>query len=236
METAYKYVLALHVACGFVALLTGLVAIFAKKGKPLHNRVGVIYFWGMFGVFVTTLVLFSLKPTRPVLQFFLMVAVASFYQTFTGRRTLGRKKAGSQPTWPDWLALGIVIAFGLGTLGFSGYTALQGNWFMGTLYTGFTWICLSSGWQDWRLYTGRTKPEKGGWLILHIMRMMSSYAATVTAFMVNMSGRLPETTPKWVYLTAWILPGLLIGGIGIRRYVRIWRAKLNPVPKTVVVA
>ncbi len=227
METAYKSILVVHVLCGVVSLVTGLIAIFAKKGGRLHNRVGVIYYWGMFGVFVTTIGLFGLKPTETRLQFFLCVAVASFYQTFTGRRTLGRKKPGSGPARLDWVALGLVVVFGVATLGYGVWMAAHRNVFMAVLFGFFTFTCLGSGWADYKLFSGKKPAEKGGWLLLHIGRMMGSYAATVTAFLVNMSGRLPASTPQWVYLTVWILPGVLIAGFGANRFAKRYRQKLG---------
>jgi uncharacterized membrane protein len=235
METAYKSILLVHVLCGFTALVTGLIAIFAEKGKPLHNRGGVIYYWAMFGVFVTTIGLFGLKPAETRLQFFLAVAVASFYQTFTGRRALGRKKAGSQPARLDWLALSLVSAFGLFCVGYGVWLGLKGNWFMTALFGFFAQLCLGSAWADYRLFSGKKPAEKGGWLLLHIARMMASYSATVTAFLVNMSGHLPVGTPQWVYLAVWITPGLLIGGIGSRRYMRRYQPKKGTPSRRVAV-
>lgn len=234
MEATYKFILTIHVLCGFTALATGLVAMFAEKGKPLHNRNGVVYYWGMAGVFVTTVLMFALKPTDARLHFFLAVAVASFYQTFTGRRTLGRKKPGSAPARLDWVALGLVTAFGLLCVGYGLALGLKGNWFMTALFSFFATLCLGSAWSDYKLFSGRTTPEKGGWLLLHITRMMGSYTGTVTAFLVNMSGRLPEGTPQWVYLAVWMGPTVLISALGTRRFVRRYRQKMSGVRREVV--
>lgn len=227
METAYKLVLVPHVLAGFTALVTGLIAIAAEKGKPLHNRNGVIYYWSMAGVFVTAVLLFALKPLEIRLHFFLAVAVASFYQTFTGRRTLGRKKPGTGPARLDWLALGLVAAFGLLCIGYGVWLGLKGDWFMTALFGFFANLCLGSAWGDYRLFSGKVQTEKGGWLLVHIARMMGSYSATVTAFLVNMSGRLPEGTPQWVYLAVWITPGLLLGGVVGRHFKRRYAQKMR---------
>ncbi len=235
MEATYRVILTIHVLCGFTALVTGLVAMSAEKGKPLHNRTGVVYYWGMAGVFVTTLLMFSLKPTDTRLHFFLAVAVASFYQTFTGRRTLGRKKLGSAPARLDWTALILVAAFGLLCVGYGVWLGLRGNWFMTALFGFFAALCLGSARNDYRLFAGKTEAEKGGWLILHIVRMMGSYSATVTAFLVNMSGRLPADTPQWVYLAVWTLPGTLIGFLITPRFVRKYRSKRSSAGRAAVV-
>lgn len=226
METAYKIILFVHILCGFTALVTGLMAILAKKGGLLHNRVGLIYFWGMFGVFATTIGLFSLRPADVRLHFFLAVAVASFYQTFTGRRALGRKKLTSQPAHLDWIALGLVVGFGGMALSYAGWMGLQGNWFMVVLFLFFAWTCLGSGFSDWKLFSGRTSVERGDWLFMHIARMMGSYAATTTAFLVNMSGRMGHL-PAGVQLLIWVTPGLLIGGLGISYWKKKYGRKMG---------
>lgn len=234
MEATYRFILTIHVLCGFTALVTGLVAMFAEKGKPLHNRNGVVYYWGMAGVFVTTLLMFTLKPTDTRLHFFLAVAVAAFYQTFTGRRTLARKKPGDGPARLDWIALGLVAAFGVLCIGYGVWLGLKGNWFMTALFGFFAILCLGSAWNDYALFSGKKPAEKGGWLVLHIVRMMGSYSATVTAFLVNMSGRLPADTPQWVYLAVWILPGTLIGFLLTPRFVRKYRQKKGGVRRVAV--
>ncbi|MCY7351393.1 MAG: hypothetical protein LH606_12120 [Cytophagaceae bacterium] len=234
METAYKIILFIHIVFGFTALVTGLGAIIARKGSPWHTRVGLIYFWSMFGVFMTTIGLFGLRPTEARLHFFLAVAVASFYQTFTGRRALGRKKLTSQPARLDWIALGLVVGFGVMALGYAGWMGLQGNWFMVGLFVFFAWACLGSGFSDWKLFNGRTAPERGHWLFMHIARMMGSYAATTTAFLVNMSGRMGHLPPA-VQLIIWVAPGALIGGLGISYWKKKYSRKMASVPNGVSV-
>jgi hypothetical protein len=46
-------VVAFHVALGLVCVVAGLGAMLAVKGRGRHSRYGTIYFWFLFGVFVT---------------------------------------------------------------------------------------------------------------------------------------------------------------------------------------
>jgi len=68
------------------------------------------------------------------------------------------------------------------------------------------------------------------WFYNHIARMVGSYIATVTAFCVVNSSNFPAYVPT---LVIWVLPGV-IGGIAIGRWIRYYRVKFNPAPKTLV--
>ena len=43
MELKYEYLLFVHIATGGVALVSGLIAAFLKKGSPLHGQFGKIF-------------------------------------------------------------------------------------------------------------------------------------------------------------------------------------------------
>ena len=53
MDTAYRFLLAVHGVAGAIALLTFWIAAFAKKGSPLHRGVGKTYLISMCGIVVT---------------------------------------------------------------------------------------------------------------------------------------------------------------------------------------
>jgi uncharacterized membrane protein len=46
-------IIGIHVLFGLAALITGAVAMLSKKGRGRHSNLGTIYFWCLFGVFVT---------------------------------------------------------------------------------------------------------------------------------------------------------------------------------------
>jgi hypothetical protein len=47
----------IHIACGFMALTTGLTVIFIKKGTPLHKTLGKIFLLGLLMTCVFSLLL-----------------------------------------------------------------------------------------------------------------------------------------------------------------------------------
>ncbi len=76
-----------HVAAGFIALVMAPLAMITQKGGRQHRRWGRIYFWAMFVIFVSALVLVYFRP-----NFFLfMISILSFYGAFSGYRAIYRK-------------------------------------------------------------------------------------------------------------------------------------------------
>lgn len=222
----YSAVLYFHIACGFTALATGLAVIIMKKGTRFHIRTGLIYFWAMAGVLVTTLTLLSLAPEKEHLWFLGAVAIISFYQTYTGRRMVQQKINGIIARPADWLALGLISISGIWSLFRAVESGIEGNHFRMGLFLFFAIIGIRSGWKDSQLYQGKHSSGKMLWLEHHIGRMMGSYAATTTAFVVNVIPRhLPNDTHWFVFLALWILPGTIIGLLGGR----FEKKKLSPV-------
>lgn len=227
MATAHSVFLVIHILCGFTALVSGIVPMIAQKGGRVHNSAGRIYFWGMAGVFVTTIALFSLNPLSLQMQFLLPVGIASFYQTFTGKRILRRKKTADKPGLPDWIALWCIGLFGLVTITWTVQRALAGDVFMTILFGFLTVLCVGSAWADYRSFTRKVPAEKMRWFYTHLSRMLASYTATLTAFLVTGVPRmLPKALPSFVNILLWVGPGIL-AGIIIPRCVRYYRRKFE---------
>lgn len=222
----YNFFLAIHVLCGFTSLVTGLVPMFAKKGGRLHSFWGNVYYWGMFGVFTTTLVMFGLRPAELKLQFFLMIAIFSFYNTFSGVRALRMKKNSQNPARLDWAAAVGTLLCGLTMWAYGAWQLNQDNGSIAILFGVFGTGCVFFGLQDLRLFSGRIAEQKMHWFFRHLGRMMGSYAATVTAFLVNMSRYFPD----WAQLITWLAPGLLVN-IVIVVMIRKYRKQFSS-PKT----
>ncbi|MBU1820507.1 MAG: hypothetical protein KKG00_03205 [Bacteroidetes bacterium] len=221
----YKTILFVHVLLGFSALTTGIVPMVAKKGGKAHKFWGNVYYWSMFGVFVTTLGLFALRPTEVRLQFFLCIAVLSFYMTFAGDRVLKMKKSAAQATRLDRTVALIALGCGLLMLGYAGYSVLVlHNTYLAILFSVFGVVLFTNANADWKLYRGKTPSEKMHWYFGHIGRIMGAYIATVTAFCVNMTRYYPEGTSIYLQLIPWLAPGLILG-VGTSYYTKRQREK-----------
>ena len=223
----YKIILLIHVAFGFSALATGVVPMVARKGGKVHKFWGNVYYWSMFGVFVTTLGLFALRPGELRLQFFLCIAILSFYFTFSGDRVLRMKKSATQATVLDRVAAGLALACGLAMLGYAvyGVIGLQ-NYFIAILFTVFGILISVNARKDLQLFFGRADSEKMHWYFGHISKIMGAYIATITAFCVNMGKYIPEDASAYWQLIPWLAPGVLLG-VGTAYYSKRQKEKRN---------
>jgi uncharacterized membrane protein len=222
---AYKTILLIHVAFGFSALATGIVPMVAKKGGKVHKFWGNVYYWAMFGVFITTLILFALKPRELKLQFFLCIAILSFYFTFSGDRVLKMKKSATQATVLDRVAAGLALACGLAMLGYAVYGVMgPKNYYIAILFAVFGTLISLNARKDLQLFFGKINSEKMHWYFGHISKIMGSYTATVTAFCVNMTRYLPEDATVYLQLIPWLAPGVLLG-VGTAYYGKRQREK-----------
>lgn len=225
----YQPVLVLHVIAGFLALVTGLIAIAARrKGGKLHNLAGIVFYWSMFVVFVSTVIFFVLDPQSLKYQFFLTIGIVSFYPTWSGKRVLSMKK-GVIPKWYDKVAafgIGIsgVIMVGYGIYGFTGNVNFGG---LETLFLIFGGVSLANAYGDLKIYLGYKQAERMHWFFAHAGKMSGAFSAAVTAFCVNVVPRyMPDGTPTFVFILTWVLPGVIIGVVGVR-ISKHYRKKFN---------
>ena len=224
MDPNQAFLLA-HIACGFSALTTGIVPMIARKGGKSHKFWGNVYYWSMVGVCVTTLGMFALRPAEFRLQFFLCIAVLSFYFTFSGDRVLRMKKSATQATVSDRVAAGLALACGLAMLGYAAYSHLVlHNSMIAVLFGIFGTVIGFEGRRDLRLFSGRADSEKMHWYFGHISKIMGAYTATLTAFCVNMGRYLPENLPAYARFIPWLVPAVLLG-VGTSYYAKRQREK-----------
>ncbi|MEX2541573.1 MAG: hypothetical protein WD314_07180 [Trueperaceae bacterium] len=217
--------LLLHIAAGFLALLIGPVAMFSRKGGAWHLGAGRTYVWAMLVVVVTAAIL----ALRGLDTFLFALAVISFYLTFTGWRAALRKGDRIGRAAPlDWAVSGATVLFGLGLMSYglmsdglmsyglvtqapgAGGAASLVALVMGAL------IALLAVPHLIRYRRGSTGK---GWLIRHIIGMLSAYIATFTAFAVTNLDFLPPAI-------GWVLPTVL-GSLGITLTVRHYRTRLE---------
>ena len=225
MKTFLTLTLYLHIAAGFIALATGLVPMFAKKGGKAHILWGTVYFWAMFLVAFTALLRFQMQMR---LIFLAAIAIFSFYNTFTGVRLIQRKES-LKASWLDYFAsiVAIMCAFAMLYFAFMGYQ--KGDRFLSILFLVFGVAIFAMSFEDLRVFMGKKVINDEGkpvqiryWFQNHISRMGGSYIATVTAFLVV------NNPPYIPGLVVWIAPGV-IGGIIISFVRRSYHKKYKNV-------
>lgn len=220
METLiYKSSIAVHVLCGILSLIAGLVAMIANKGGKAHNRAGVVFYWSMFMIFVTTTIFFILYPTNLKYQFFLGIGIVSFYPNWSGKRMLAMKK-GFKPTLVDKIGAWLIGFSGVCMLAYGVYLTVNPAKYFGelnVLFFIFGTVSLSNAYGDLKFYLGYVKAEKMHWFFAHAGKMMGAYTAAITAFCVNIVPRfMPENTPSFVFILTWTAPGVILGILSAR--------------------
>lgn len=216
----------LHVLGGFTALLTGVVPMIAQKGGLLHRRAGWVYTAAMTDVFITAVVLSTVLPLiyhTPINIFLLFVGVFSFYFVFSGLRGLRFFRPGLEhnATGMDKFAAILLLLFSVGLLYFAFFDPNTHKTYFNPIFLVFALFGINMARQDLMQFRQQFDLEKHRhhYFFHHMTRMLGSYIAAVTAFVVvNVHFLHP--------IVVWLGPGL-IGGIGITYTVRYWRKKLD---------
>lgn len=73
-----------HIAISLVAVVSGLLAVFAKKTSIRHKKNGSVYFWSISLSFVTAVILSFMRWPHNI--HLLIIGVLTFCLTFIGRR------------------------------------------------------------------------------------------------------------------------------------------------------
>jgi uncharacterized membrane protein len=210
MKTFLTLTLYIHIAAGFIALVTGLVPMFAKKGGKAHVLWGTVYFWAMFVVALTALLRFQMKIS---LIFLSGIAIFSFYNTFTGVRLIQRKDSQKASSL-DYFASILAMACAFMMLYFAWFAFQKGDTFFSVLFLIFGTFVFILAFKDLRVFMGKKVIDDEDkpvpiryWFQNHISRMGGSYIATVTAFLVV------NNPPYIPGLVVWIAPGVIGGTI-----------------------
>jgi uncharacterized protein (DUF2141 family)/uncharacterized membrane protein len=225
METLFKSLLALHIAGGTSALITGAVAMLTRKGGRQHRMAGSVYFWSMAMVCASAVGMCILHPQ----QFLFYVAIFSFYLCFTGKRITARKQVGATAARLDWAAAAIALVGGAIML-VQGIVAVLAGKSFGAVGATFGCLCIGFAVRDMRSFVAMMHggaQEKMHWFFTHLTRMVGAYIATFTAFMVVNVKFLPP-------LVVWLGP-TVIGTIGISFWVAHYTKKFRLQPPALIV-
>jgi len=199
-EQVFNSILWLHIISGGLALLSGPIAMINQDGGKLHRKAGIIYFYSMMVIFVSSIILSIVREN----WFLFMVGIFSFYLVSTGYRALKLKMLhrGQKAAKIDWIILVMSLLAGLGLV-------IMGLWLItakdnsfGVVPMVFGFVMLSGVKQDYKRFT-IPPTQKNHWLMKHISGMMGGYIATLTAFLVQNV----NTNPSFI---AWLAPTVII--------------------------
>ena len=187
--------LLIHILAGTIALFAAVFAICSEKGKKIHITSGRTYYWGMVGIFLTALPMSIITSN----VFLLLIAFFSFYLAFAGRRFAQNRKGIASTV--DWIAVGLMIAAGLGMWVLAVYYYMENNSQSITL-TIFGFIAVALGYTDYKTYK-REEATGEKRIARHLTNMLAGTIAVVTAVLVvNV-----DMEPQWL---PWILPTVIL--------------------------
>lgn len=199
-----KFLLISHIVCGGTVLFLGLVQILNRKGSKNHVLLGRIYVGAMWWICISA---WSIILFYRFSAFLMVIAVLTFYASFTGVRVLHRKAVGAEK-WYDWAVATATSLFGVGLMIYSSHLLFNmNNQILGLLCMLFGLLTASSGIQDLRFFIRKPTVDKNWWLKQHIGSMGGSYIAAITAFAVqNPNIFMPGSSNQWLL---WVLPAAI---------------------------
>jgi uncharacterized membrane protein len=197
-----KLIIGTHIVAGSISLLTGLLAIIlGKKGDNTHKKIGIVFFYAMLVVFLSSWIVFVfIRPN----VFLFVISVFSFYLCFSGYFVLKRKKIGLEK-WYDIAAAWFALIIGaLGIIYGAIYLYQKMNFIMAGLVIGFSYFTFSFGLRDVRFYMKPPQQlDKMWWWYYHMQSMIGGFIAAFTAFAVQNADKVLPNNMSWIM---WVLP------------------------------
>ena len=197
----------IHVPAGGVALLAGGVALMAEKGKKVHTKSGILFYYSML---ISALAAFTIavmpNHTSP---FLFSVGIFSSYFLLGGYRSLRFKNLNDTNLNIDKIIAAVMLVTGIIMIVYPVVLNKEIN----IVLLVFGLVAIGFGLRD--LYLFRDKKKlKTKWLKLHMGKMTGGYIASVSAFFV-----VNQILPN---LWNWFIPGI-VGSI----YISYWMRKLK---------
>ncbi len=199
-----------HLISGAIVLVTGLWQLAARKGGRFHRIMGRCYVLAMVILFASSFPVSILHDNL----FLTVIGLFSLYLSVTGFR-LAQQKTHSFQNKPDRIFAAFFFLAALVTVVYAILLFLSGFRTAGIVLGVFGGIFITSSWRDARrarLIFPAKPAREFSWLKSHIIRMVASYLAAVTAFLVNVQ-------PFGSHLLNWLLP-TAIGSWLIHRLVQ----------------
>jgi uncharacterized membrane protein len=212
MEKTIQILIYIHAAFGGFALLAGLISIIAKKGKNIHRKSGLIFFYSMMLSGITAMIV-AILPNHQS-PFLFGVGIFSLYFVLTGNRALNFKRKNPNLKIDKIISI-IMITTGILMILLPVILTKSIN----IILVVFAIVGIIFSVRDLMLFKNPKRLRKG-WLKLHLGKMIGGYISATTAFVV-----VNEFFPS---LYGWFIPGI-VGGFVIA----YWMKKMNKKTKTV---
>ena len=212
MEKTIQILIYIHAAFGGIALLAGLVSIIAKKGKNIHRKSGLIFFYSMMLSGIIAMIV-AVLPNHES-PFLFAVGIFSLYFVLTGNRALNFKRKNPDLKIDKLISI-IMITTGVLMILLPIILTKSIN----IILVVYAIVGIIFSVSDLILFRNPRRLRKG-WLKLHLGKMLGGYISATTAFVV-----VNEFFPSFY---GWFIPGI-VGGFVIA----YWMRKMNK--KTVAI-
>ena len=211
INSYHYYTLLIHVIAGIISVLMGILAIIATpKGNKLHRKSGIIYFWSMVVIFLTSLLAIVFFKFN---IFLFGISMLSFFTSFSGYRALKRKKP-NQVKWYDKLVAYLGVISGLGLIIYGGYVFFYfNNIGLPILCIVFGLLLATNAYKDVKHFK-KEEYERLWWWFHHLNMMMAAFIATVTAALVNNIYKVIQLG-AWDFVF-WLLPTVILVPLIVR--------------------
>lgn len=214
LEKFIQILIIIHASFGGIALLAGGIALSAKKGRKIHKKSGIVFFYTMLASAIVAFVI-SVLPNHHS-PFLFSIGVFSVYFLLIGYRSIRfKRKIFNLQTekiisWTMvFVGLGMIL-YPIIIVGVLNIVLLV----FGIIGSIFALLNLKK-------YKNREQLRKD-WLKSHLGNMTGGYIAAVTAFVV-----VNNFFPSFY---GWFIPGI-IGGI----FIIYWVRKLDKGKKSKIV-
>jgi uncharacterized membrane protein len=209
MEKTIQIFIYIHAAFGGIALLAGLVSIIAKKGKTIHRKFGLIFFYAMvFSGIIAMIVAVLPNHESP---FLFAVGIFSLYFVLTGNRALNFKRKNPDLKIDKLISIIMIIT---GILMIILPIILTKS--INIILVVFAIVGIIFSVRDLMLFKNSERLRKG-WLKLHLGKMIGGYISATTAFVV--------VNEFFTSFYGWFIPGI-IGGFIIAYWMRRMNKKI----------
>lgn len=115
MTPLLRLTLVLHIIAGSVGLLTGFIALYARKGGVVHRRSGTVFVYAMLAMCAGGFIIASSRHVAPTVN--IPAALLTGYLVITGVTTL--RPAAQVPQWLAPGAMILVLAVAVTNLAFA---------------------------------------------------------------------------------------------------------------------
>ena len=206
MEKTIQILIYIHAAFGALALLAGLVSIIAKKGKNIHRKFGLIFFYSMMLSGIIAMIV-AVLPNHES-PFLFAVGIFSLYFVLTGNRALNFKRKNPDLKIDKLISI-IMITTGVLMILLPIILTKSIN----IILVVYAIVGIIFSVSDLILFRNPRRLRKG-WLKLHLGKMLGGYISATTAFVI-----VNQFFPSFY---GWFIPGIVGGFI-----IAYWMRKMN---------